>query len=274
MKKTIAFLHVLYDKVNENEILPLATQLTYRLIFSLFPFLIFLVSLVGFFDIDAEFLLHEVYRLFPLQIAQVVDNVIHEVVDTSRPAILSTSLLLSLFTVTTGLMAVMRGINRAYGFIDARKAYVRWLYCILLMFALAFAMIFSLLTIIFGDIIHAFLQHRLSIDAGLLTSLFGLVGFLIAILIMLVVIMLIYRLSCAHRQPFAALLPGALLTLFVWAISSSIFNFYINNFSRYSLVYGSIASIFITMLWLNIISVTILVGAQFNALIAARHSCN
>lgn len=267
MKKITRFIYALYVKINENEILPLATQLTYRLIFSLFPFVIFLISLVGFFDIDAEFLLAEVSGLFPMEISRVINDVIHDVVDTRNPNIMSTSLLVYLFTVAGGFRAAMRGINKAYGHADTRNVFLQWIYCTILVMALALAIVVSLSIIIFGDAIYGLIGGNLHFN-GLFEVIFGFAGVLITITIMLGVIILIYRLSCSKTQPISALLPGAMLTIVVWAISSSVFNFYINNFSRYSLIYGSIASIFITMLWLNIISATILIGAQTNALLS------
>ena len=267
MKNLLSFTKALYSKSRENEILPLATQLTYRLIFSLFPFLIFLISLVGFFDIDAEFLLSEVSHLFPAQISVLINDVIHDVVDTRNPGIMSTSLLLYIFTVANGFRAIMRGINKVYDQADGRKAIVRWLYCGLLVIALALAIVSSLLIIIFGDAVYSLFTQNLNLHLGLFDMVFGFVGLLVTITIILATVILIYRLSCSKPQPIVSLLPGAMLTITVWAISSSAFNFWVNNFSRYSLIYGSIASIFITMLWLNIISVTILIGAQTNALL-------
>ncbi|MCL2396439.1 MAG: YihY/virulence factor BrkB family protein [Defluviitaleaceae bacterium] len=269
MKKFGRFLYALYGKINENEILPLATQLTYRLVFSLFPFIIFLISLVGFFEIDPEFLLDEVSGLFPAQIAQVINDVIYDVVDTRNPSIMSTSLLFYIFTVASGFRAVMRGIHKAYDQEDTRNAVVRWLYCTLLVIALALAIVSSLLVIIFGDTIYSLIDRYFHFN-GFFVVIFGFTGVLITITIMLAVIILIYRLSYSKKQTIISLLPGAMFTLAVWAISSSAFNFWVNNFSRHSLIYGSIASIFITMLWLNIISATILIGAQTNALLSVH----
>ena len=269
MKKFIHFSFALYGKIKENEILPLAAQMTYRLIFSLFPFIIFLISLVSLFDIDTNFLMEEVFAFFPLQIAQVIEGVIQDVTSVRNPNVMSVSLLFSVFTVAGGLKAVMRGVNKVYGQEDGRSPIVQWIYCTLLVIMLAVAIIASLLIIIFGDIIYAAIAQAFGLH-GVLDVIFGFAGVLITITIMLAAIILIYRLSSRKKHPITSLLPGAMLTIAVWAASSSAFNFYINNFSRYSLVYGSIASIFITMLWLNIISATILIGAQTNALLEVK----
>jgi len=266
MKKFIQFIFVLIAKIKENQILPLASELTYRLIFALFPFVIFLITLVGFFDIDSNLLMNEVHAIFPEEIARVIDDVIAETVDTRSTGILSSSLIISLFTITTGFRAIMRGINRVYGVADERHAIIRWLYSGLLVLALAFGILASLLVIIFGDQIYALLARHFALAPGF-SMLFGLVGILVTMSVMLFTIIMIYRLSCCKKLPIISLIPGAMLTLAAWAISSKFFNIYINNFSRHSLIYGSIASIFLTMLWLNIISAAIIIGAQTNALL-------
>ena len=235
------FLVAFFKDAARIELFPLATQLTYRLIFSIFPFLIFLISLVGYFNIDATQLLQEVYALFPAKIAGGINDIIHEVVDIRNPAVLSLSLLLSLFTVINGFRAIMRGVNRCYEEEDNRHFIKRWLLCALLVLILICAIILSITSIIFE------------------------MGFLAPLALMLCVIMLIYHLASAVHHPFLSLLPGAALTLTAWGASTWAFNIYISNFANFSVIYGSIASVFLLMLWLNIISTTILLGALLNA---------
>jgi len=271
MRKFILFVKVLIEKIKENDIMPLAGELTYRMIFSLFPFIMFLIALVGYLNIDSEYLLEEVFAAFPLQIAEVIDGVVSETVDTRSPTTLSAGLLISLFSVTTGFRAIMRGINRIYGQRDERTAAVRWLYSALLVLALALGIILSLLVIIYGDLVYGLISRYLS-DSPVFAMVFGIVGILLTMFIMMGTVTLIYRLSSCRKIKVTSLIPGAMLTLIVWAASSKLFNFYINNFSRHSRIYGSIASIILTMLWLNIISATILIGAQVNALVKIKNT--
>ena len=250
-KKFFKFIWELKQEAVANEIMPLATTLTYRLIFALFPFLIFLISLAGYINIAGHFniepghLMAEVSDALPQGIAEIVNDVINEVVDTRNPAILSGSLLLSLFTVANGFRAIMRGINRVYGQKDRRHIVKQWAIAGLLVLILTAAIIVSFLTI------------------------FGALSILLPLGILIFAVILIYRFASSQKHRLRSLLPGALLTVVVWAASTAAFNIYINNFSNLSLVYGSIASVFITMLWLNIISITILLGAQLNAKLKA-----
>ncbi|MCL2168698.1 MAG: YihY/virulence factor BrkB family protein [Defluviitaleaceae bacterium] len=261
MQKFFRFVWEIKKDVVANEIMPLATQLTYRFIFALFPFLIFLISLVGYFDLEPEYLMAQVSTVLPADIAQVVNDVLGEVTGTRNLGLLSGSLLLSLFTVANGFRAIMRGINRVYDQKDHRHIIKQWLICMLLVLLLAASIILSLLTIVFGDAIYALIP----LESRFLTATFGLAGFAITASILTFAVILIYQFASAKMHSWLSLLPGAALTVAVWAASTTLFNFFINNFTNMSVIYGSIASVFITMLWLNIISITILIGAQLNA---------
>ncbi|MCL2350353.1 MAG: YihY/virulence factor BrkB family protein [Defluviitaleaceae bacterium] len=268
MQKFGQFVWGLCKQAASNEVLPLATQLTYRLIFSLFPFLIFLISLVGFFNINADYLLSEVYAIFPQEIASAINDVIKDVVGTRSQGILSGSLVLVLFTLVSGFRAIMRGVNKVYGQKDTRHIVLQYAYCALLVLVLALAIILSLLAIIYGDIVHDAMERYFAPPHPFVDALFGIVGIAVTMGILLFGIILIYRFSSCKKHRLLSLLPGAALTMAVWGISTWAFNIYISNFSQHSLVYGSIASIFLTMLWLNIISIAILFGAQLNAKLA------
>ena len=268
MQKFFKFIWEIKKDVVANEIMPLATQLTYRFIFALFPFLIFLISLVGFFELDPEYLMAQVSTVLPADIAQIVNDVLNDVTGTRNLGLLSGSLLLSLFTVANGFRAIMRGINRVYDQKDHRHIIKQWLICGLLVLLLAASIILSLLTIVFGDAIYALIPN----ESAFLTATFGLAGFAITASILTFAVILIYQFASAKKHPWHSLLPGAALTVVVWAASTSLFNFFINNFTNMSAIYGSIASVFITMLWLNIISITILIGAQLNAKLEARNA--
>ncbi|MCL2576038.1 MAG: YihY/virulence factor BrkB family protein [Defluviitaleaceae bacterium] len=269
MKNFTKFIKSFAKEAKDTEILPLATQLTYRLIFSLFPFLIFLVSLVGYFNIDSTYLLAEVSALFPTEIANTINTIIHEVVDLQNPAVMSIGLILSLYTVINGFRAIMRGVNRVYNQNDDRHWFKKYAICALCVIILAFAIIASLFTIIFRDITKDFVASFFEQNAAF-DGIFGVVGFVVTAALLLVAIILIYHLCSAVKHRFKSLIPGAILTIVVWAVSTFAFNIYVSNFANFSIIYGSIASIFIMMLWLNIISTTILFGALLNARLDCR----
>ncbi|MCL2235777.1 MAG: YihY/virulence factor BrkB family protein [Defluviitaleaceae bacterium] len=268
MKKAFEFLRKLLKAAKDNEITALATKLTYHLIFALFPFLIFLISLVGFFNIEPTYLMEEISALLPYETANMVNEVINSVVDTRNPGALTIGLIIALYTVANGFRSIMRGINRVYGQEDRRHIVKRWALCVLLVVILAFAIISSLLAIIYRDLIYNLIAANFSTNA-FVENIFGALGVAVTIAILLFAIILIYRFSSSVKHRLLSLLPGAVLTIAVWGLSAWGFNIYISNFSNHSMIYGPITSIILTMLWLNVVSITILFGAQLNAQLKA-----
>lgn len=265
MYKNILFIKKLILKINENEILPLATQLTYKLIFSIFPFIIFLISLIGFFNIETQFLIDEIYIALPYEIAKVIDNVISETV-VRRPNLLSLSLVFSIYTISGSFRSAQHGISKVYEQKNKRHFFLQAAYSILLTLIMSFTILVSMIFLIYGEVLHNFISAHL-ISHTFIDLAFGFLGYAIAICLMLFSIILIYKVSLNTKKSFKNLLPGTIFTLLIWVLASVLFSIYVSNFSRYPLIYGSIASVFITMLWLNIISITLLIGAQINAML-------
>jgi membrane protein len=266
MDKLIGFFITLGKQSLRDEILPLASELTYRLILALFPFLIFLMSLVGFFNINSRDVMFILEELFPEEMMEIISGYVREVVEMRRTGVLSFSLLIAVYSASSGFKAVIRGINRAYGTKETRKFITVWLIRASLVFVMAFAVISSILLLVFGDALHLLFMSQFGINRYA-ELIFGLAGDLTLLAVLLATIVLIYKLGSCKKLTVYQVLPGALVTLIVWIAASKIFNIYINNFAGFSVIYGSIAGIFITMLWINIISTVILLGAEINSLL-------
>lgn len=266
MKKFITFLIKLIKTSKENNLFSLANELTYKLLLALFPFIIFLMTLVGFFNIDYSYFIKEIGGALPDAVYDMLNVFIAEVVDVKRAGVLSVSLFISIYSSSSGFLAVMRGINKAYGQKEARNFIVARIVSILLVLILATGIILSITSLVFGDIIYAWIGRMVKMTPTT-RFLIGFFGYLITMIILLVSIIVIYHFASSKKTPFYSLIPGALTTLIVWIIASKAFNIYINNFAKFSAVYGSIGSVFVLMYWLNIISVVLLVGGEINALL-------
>jgi membrane protein len=132
------------------------------------------------------------------------------------------------------------------------------------MFALSLTSM--LILMIFNDAIFAFVVQLVP-TAPFIQPLFAFVGFLITAGVLLITTMMIYKLSNCKRPRLLSVMPGAMVTVALWIISSKAFNLYINNFARYSKLYGSIAGVFILIMWLNIISTALLLGSEINSML-------
>jgi membrane protein len=266
MKNFFRFCVKLIKTSDENDLFSLASELTYNLILAFFPFLIFLMSLVGFFNIDSQSFLQGIGDALPDAIYEFLLVFVKEVVAVKNPGVLSLSLIVTVFSASSGLLAVMRGVNKAYGQQETRHFIITRIVSIVLVLILALGILLSIASIVFIDVLYNWLCGHIGLTPPM-HFVFAAFVHLITVLILLSAIIMIYRLANSKKVPIKSILPGALTTLCVWFIASRIFNIYVNHFARYASIYGSIAGVFILMYWLNIISVILLIGGEINALL-------
>ena len=266
MKKFASFTVRLVRAANANDLFSLAAELSYKLIFAIFPFLIFLMSLIGFFNIDADEVVGRLAYVLPDQITDMIHVFLTEVLSVRSTGVLSVSLIVTVFSASSGFNAVIRGINKAYRVQETRHFVQVRLVGMLMVLIFAVSILASVLLLIFGDGIYLFLLRSYGVN-GILRTIFGVAGYLLTMLMLLFTVILIYKFSGAQKVTVYDVFPGAFTTLLVWVLSSKGFNVYVNRFAKFSSVYGSIGNVFVLMLWLNIISIALLLGGEVNALL-------
>lgn len=136
----------------------------------------------------------------------------------------------------------------------------------MLVFIFAILVNCSLLFFIFSDYIGKLIIKYTPLEfiPYFLDSIFL---YIFIALVLLVMVLVIYKISISRKVTLKSILPGAIISVFSWLILSKGFNIYINNFSKYSKIYGSIGSIFVLVIWLNMISLVLLLGGQINAIL-------
>jgi membrane protein len=81
------------------------------------------------------------------------------------------------------------------------------------------------------------------------------------------VIALIYHLAIPRTQSWQRVLPGAVLATAMWFAATICFGWYVTNYANYAVIYGSLAAVIALLVWLYIVSIVVLIGAEFNALV-------
>jgi len=261
MKKLCIYIFNLVLNCHHSQIFERAAGLTYRVILAFFPFLIFLMTLLGFINVDESAIMEGLFFVLPAHIADLAYDFVHELSATSSAGLMSTALFFSVFNTTNGFRAIVRITNRAYGLEDRRGFIGQVGLSLLLMLLFAATLIVMLGLLVFGWQIWGYFFPG---GHELLFTLASGGGALVALTL---ITMLIYKLACATPLPIKHILPGAIFTVVAWVVISSGFGFAISNFTQYPAVYGSIAGVFILILWLNIISVILLIGNEMNAML-------
>jgi len=244
-------------ETKKDDLISSANDMTYKLFFSVFPFSIFLMSVVGFLNLDVDMLTGQITQVMPESVAVPAQNFIQEIARVRSANILSFSLIAAIFGASAGFRTAMRSINKAYGQKDERKVYIKFPVSMALVLIFTVIIIISFGLLIFGDIIF---------------DSYNILRYAVSIIITFASVLLINKLALFRtkagvnkKTSVRSLVPGTIFTVFSWFIISGLFNIYIENFSNYSALYGSIAAIIILMLWLNIMCIVLLLGSEINA---------
>ncbi len=266
MDKFFNFLKVLIKKTSENELMLMSNALTYKLLLSMFPFIIFIMTLVGFFNFDIEMYIIEASRTLPKPIENLLLVFLKEVVQTKSISLLSTSFLITIYSASSGFNSIIQGLNRVYELENKRNFFIRRGTSILLVFIFTILINCFLLLFIFSDYIKSLIIIYTSLEfiPYFLDSTFL---YIFIWLVLLVMVLVVYKISIVKKVALKNILPGAMVTAFSWLVLSKGFNIYINNFSKYSKIYGSIGSVFVLVIWLNMIALLLLFGGQINAIL-------
>jgi membrane protein len=258
------FIRAVYNGIINNDLVDMANALSFKLILSIFPFIIFLMSLIAFLEVDVSGYLVAFTNNVPSEVGDIINTFIDEVVNTKRVTLLSSSLLVAMVSASSGFFTLMKGLNRAYDVTIKRNYLFRRFISLLLVIIFTALIITSLYICMFSDILNdkLFANHP-----ELSEVMLSVRSYAVAALLMFFMIILIYLLAVEKKIGIRRLIPGALFTMGLWLVVSKCFNIYVNNFSRYSAVYGSIGAIFVFALWINFLSYALLIGGQINAVI-------
>ena len=253
-------------KIKDDDIFALASQLAYYLILSFFPFIIFLMTLVGFSRLNSRQVLDSLKGIVPASVFEITQSTVTEVFDFQYTGLLGVSLFLALWTSASAFRAIIKGINKAYKFKETRSFIKRTIISMVGILMLAIIIILALGMLVFGDVIGQYLENILPFYNVILT-LWNLFRYIFIIVLMVFIFAAIYRSAPAKRLMWREVMPGAIFSTIGWICTSYGFSFYINNFGNYSRFYGSLGAVFILMTWLFLISMIFIFGVEINCVL-------
>jgi len=235
------------------------------------------MSIVGFLKFDIDKITTQISFILPESLANPVQLFINEIATVKNANILSFSLIFSIYGASAGFKTAMRSINKMYNQKETRNIFVNILISIALVIIFTVIIIFSFVVLIFGDNILNFIQdYFYDFGSASIIYLFNILRYAVSIIVIFAAVMLINKLALfkIKKVRLKSLIPGTFFTVFLWLIISWLFNIYIDNFSNYSALYGSIAAVIIFMLWLNIMCIVLLLGSEINANIDETKNIN
>lgn len=268
-KTLFSFFKSLSERIRDHDISGLAAQLAYFFLLSLFPLLIFIVTLLPYTPLTEEDIFFVIKDFLPLESFTMIEKTLSEVMTNRSGGLLSVGIIGTLWSASKGMNAMMKSLNRAYQVEEERSFVMTRGLAVVLTLALIFLFMFALLIPVFGKQIGLFIFSNLGLSEHFL-SVWDLLRWSISPVILFCVFFSIYYLAPSVRIPFKSTFPGAIFSSLGWIIVSFGFSYYVSTFGNYSATYGSIGGVVVLMLWFYISAIIIMVGGEINSLLFNR----
>lgn len=266
--KTLNFFDKLLYRLKENDITSYGAGLAFFLILSIFPFLIALINIVNFLDIINVDNILNLMQYFPNSVKDIVKNFFIELNVTSSTELLSISVLAGLFSASSAINKLIKFINNSYGFEDNRNFFFNRVLAIIFTLLFIFMILLLIVSQVFGKIIFYKFISIFQIDSKIIYFLWIIANSLIPLIYLFLTFSAVYRFApCPPKNDkikYKTVIPGSLFSTFAVIIATVIFAFYVNNFGKYSITYGSLGGIIVFLIWLFLLSTLILIGAEIN----------
>lgn len=259
----------LAERIKIMDVTGLGAQLAFFFLLSIFPLLLFLITLLPYLNLSKDQVYDFLVRVMPGEIYLLIEETLNEILTTQNTGLLSFGIIATIWSASLGMDALIKSLNFSYGVEENRPLIVSRGMSIVLTILMIFILIVALALPIFGRQIGLFIFTYLGQEEGFL-ELWGAIRFVIPSLIIFIVCTVIYWVAPNIRLDLKSVLTGAVFTTIGWLIISYGFSIYINNFGNFSATYGSIGGIIILMLWLYLSAMLLLIGGQVNAVMQGR----
>lgn len=262
-REPIRFLLEIADLYFSKRVARSAAELAYFLILSFFPILICINALVGLLNLDTAAMLEMASPLLPREALEVLAEYIRYITGNQTPGLLAAGLVMTLFSSSAAFRALMNIMGDIY----ERSSYQG---LVQIVASVAFSILFlaaiylSLVVLLTGGWLFQLVEDFFHLESGMLPWDWQWLRFFILFCLVLLVVLVVYRMSAPRGKPTPPILTGGILASAALVAASMVFSWFIGMSSRYSLVYGSLASVIILLVWLYLCGNILILGNVVN----------
>ncbi len=246
-----------------------SSHIALSMMFALFPFCIFALSLAGMFSsgLDSEKVINLVFGAWPDVFAEPIVKELEAVLTISDGKTVTFSGLLAVFFASNGVDAIRVSITDAYREEDKRPFWKTRLLCIGFVLA-GGAVLIGVTALLFAIPLYMDLLDAIKMNAVPEVFREWRTPWLGALVSLVVAVISCHKWLPGVHRPVKDLLPGVLLTVLLWFATAKIFELYLANYSTYSVTYAGLAGIMATQLFMYLMAVIFIFGAEFNGRLA------
>lgn len=242
-----------------------ASGISYSFFMAIFPFLLFVLTLIPWIPIDGfqDELLAFISEILPPKTFNVVDTVLLDIIKNKQAGLLSFGFLGSIFLMTNGVNAIFGGFEYSYHIRENRNVFKAYFLSMLISLLMAFFLVVTVALTGFYQLLLDGFTNKGWIDDESLWLRYGRGVLFLGMIFTVVSILYRYGTKSGKYSRFFS--PGTLLTTVLSVLTFYIFRYYVNEFSQYNELYGSIGTLLILMLFIWLNAIILLLGFELNA---------
>ena len=266
-RERLAVLREIWREIVKDDLIDLAAEMAYFFVLALFPFFIVLAALAGFLPYTNLWtnVTHEIIQHFPSEAQdlalQTLLNLAHK-----NKTFLSIGFIATVWASSSGLVALMENLSRAYDALETRGFWKKRLMAIgILVISSAFFFgAFGLLTL--GHRVGTFISSELYLGRGV-RIVWEIFRWSFLLVLLQTGVAIIDNVLPNKRRRWRWITPGTVFATVMLVAGTSGVNFYVRHIGHYSETYGAIGAFFVLMVWIFVSGLTLLIGAEMNAVL-------
>lgn len=259
----LRFLYLMVQRYLNHRVGIQSAALAFYLLFSIFPFLIFISALLGLLQLNVAAILQVLSEVLPREVVSLAGIYLNYVGSNSSLRLLLFGLFFSIYFPMRAANSLMHSVRTAYHLGPPHNAVAHWfktfLYTVFLIAAIALTLI--LMTVGERVLRYAVAQFHLPV---LIAELWAALRFPAIAMTGCFALFLLYALAQDSRPPWRHIWPGTVASLAGWVLLNWLYSFYVNHIAHYSALYGSIGAVIVLLVWLNLSAIVLIMGAEMN----------
>jgi membrane protein len=261
-----------FESFSRNQPFDLAAQLAYYALLSLFPFVMFVLTVIGYLPLHGldRQVMDSIYDVMPPEAARLCDQTIHEVIGKQRGWLLAVTLIFALWTASGGASGLITALNRAYDVAETRKSWKVRARALLVTLTGVVAIIVATTAMLVGPSLVHHIWEFFGLG-GAFDRIWALLRWPVAAFTMTIMLALVYYFLPNVKQRFHLITPGSIVAVLAWIGASVGFRLYVGHFSSYTRTYGALGTVVVLLVWLYLSGLMVILGGEINAIVDRVH---
>lgn len=272
LKSKLLSIQTILDNMEKDHISEFSAQCAYYVMLSFIPFVILLLTLIQYINIEQQQLFDIISRIIPSSMNEMVIGIVREVYSKSVGTV-SISLIFTLLSADKGLFALIKGLHLVYNYSDRKRKSILYLKLTSIIKTMVFIILVAIgaVILVFGNTIISTIQEKF----GLLENyniISQLITQIVFIFIAFVVFLCLYKFIPGYKITFKSQVPGAIFGSIALIVISFVFSRYLDIFKGFSITYGSLTALMLIMMWTYTCFYVIFLGAEINKFYGMKKS--